>query len=88
MANILVFSVSKREGIGKQSMKPYQMLEVGGLLESDDGSKQPAKIAIFGSPDNPLPLVEENKRYEIIVDFFIDRFMNAQPRVIGLAVCK
>ena len=88
MASISVFSVLKRSGIGKNSGKPYQMLEVGGLLESDDGSKAPAKIALFGSEDNPLPEVAENKKYEIIVDFSVDRYMNANPRVIGLLLAK
>jgi len=89
MAKFLVFSIALQEGIGKKSLKPYKMLKLGGLLEHDDGAKEPAKINLFGSDDRPLPDIKENERYDIVSRYSVDfKTMEVSTRIQTLIKTK
>lgn len=75
--------VTDRDGIGKESKKPWFMREVEGFFLNGTGERVYGRLAVMRNTASELPQVEQGKRYEVKLDLRRDFEMKMRPEVIA-----
>lgn len=73
--------VTDRNGIGKESKKPWFMREVEGFFLNGK-ERVYGRLAVMRNTEAELPQVEQGKRYEITLDLRRDFEMKMRPEVV------